>query len=83
MPISALADVVLTAGPVEIRHRERLRTITLEVRPAASVPLETALDIMRSEVMQPLIDEGLPGDVRMNALRGGRPAGPKPGRRCR
>ncbi|MEO1471422.1 MAG: efflux RND transporter permease subunit, partial [Pseudomonadota bacterium] len=39
IPVSALADVVLTAGPTEIRHRERLRTITLEIRPSAAIPL--------------------------------------------
>ncbi|MGD1867942.1 MAG: efflux RND transporter permease subunit [Neomegalonema sp.] len=54
VPISALANVALTAGPVEIRHRERLRTITLEVRPSADIPLETALEIMRENVMEPL-----------------------------
>ncbi|MEO1722329.1 MAG: efflux RND transporter permease subunit [Pseudomonadota bacterium] len=66
IPVSALADVQLTAGPTEIRHRERLRTITLEVRPAANLPLETALELMRDEVVAPIEAEGLPGDVRFS-----------------
>ncbi|MEO1315422.1 MAG: efflux RND transporter permease subunit [Pseudomonadota bacterium] len=66
IPVSALADVQLTAGPTEIRHRERLRTITLEVRPAADLPLETALELMRDEVVAPIEAEGLPGDVRFS-----------------
>ncbi|MEO1608755.1 MAG: efflux RND transporter permease subunit [Pseudomonadota bacterium] len=66
IPISALADVKLTAGPTSIRHRERLRTITLEVRPAANLPLETALEIMRTNVMEPVLQEGVPPGVRMN-----------------
>ena len=54
VPASRLAEVVLTAGPTEIRHRERLRTVTLELRPSAAIPLETALEIMEAEVMAPL-----------------------------
>ncbi|MGF1447707.1 MAG: efflux RND transporter permease subunit [Pikeienuella sp.] len=63
VPISALADLELTAGPTEIRHRERLRTVTLELRPAADIPLETALEIMRDEVVAPLRQEGMPAGV--------------------
>ncbi|MEM6486762.1 MAG: efflux RND transporter permease subunit [Pseudomonadota bacterium] len=66
LPVSALADVVLTAGPTEIRHRERLRTITLELRPSADVPLETALEIIAEQIVAPLEAEGLPGDVRLS-----------------
>ena len=65
IPISALADVKLTAGPVSIRHRERLRTITLEVRPSTQLPLETALEIMRTKVMDPVVKAGVPPGVRM------------------
>ncbi|MEO0361832.1 MAG: efflux RND transporter permease subunit, partial [Pseudomonadota bacterium] len=63
VPVSALSDVVLTAGPVEIRHLERERTITLEIRPAADLPLETALDILADEVVAPLEADGLPPGV--------------------
>ncbi|MEM9762043.1 MAG: efflux RND transporter permease subunit, partial [Pseudomonadota bacterium] len=66
IPVSALADVQLTAGPTEIRHRERLRTITLEVRPAADLPLETALQLMQDEVVAPIEAEGMPSDVRFS-----------------
>ncbi|MEM6679135.1 MAG: efflux RND transporter permease subunit, partial [Pseudomonadota bacterium] len=66
IPVSALADVQLTAGPTEIRHRERLRTITLEVRPSPNVPLETALELMETEVVAPIEAEGMPADVRFS-----------------
>ncbi|MEM9146901.1 MAG: efflux RND transporter permease subunit [Pseudomonadota bacterium] len=66
LPISALSDIALTAGPTEIRHRERLRTVTLELRPAASIPLETALDIMAEDVVAALEDEGMPGGIRLS-----------------
>ncbi|MEO1265719.1 MAG: efflux RND transporter permease subunit, partial [Pseudomonadota bacterium] len=66
VPISALSNVTLTAGPVEIRHMERLRTITLQIRPAESLPLETAIATIENEVMAPIQQQGLPDGVRMS-----------------
>ncbi len=63
VPVSALSDIELTAGPTEIRHRERLRTVTLELRPAADLPLETALEMMDAQVVQPLQAEGMPPGI--------------------
>lgn len=65
IPAGSLADVVLTAGPTEIRHLERLRTVTLGIRPAPHLPLESALDILRAQVIQPLEVEGIPAGVRL------------------
>ncbi len=59
IPASSLADIILTAGPTEIRHRERFRTVTLEIRPAPGIPLQAALDTLRSQVMEPMEAEGL------------------------
>ncbi|NIA70125.1 efflux RND transporter permease subunit [Pelagibius litoralis] len=64
IPASSLADVVLTSGPTEIRHRERFRTVTLEIRPAPGIPLEAALDRLRAEVMDPMTAEGLPPGIK-------------------
>ncbi|MEM1382189.1 MAG: efflux RND transporter permease subunit [Pseudomonadota bacterium] len=66
IPISALAEMRLTAGPVEIRHRDRLRTITLELRPSAGIALETALEIMEDAVVAPVEAEGLPPGVQLS-----------------
>lgn len=66
IPISALANVKLTAGPVEIRHRERLRTITLQVRPSDALALETAVEIMQDKIIKPIQDQGLPPGVRLS-----------------
>ena len=65
VPAGSLADVVLTAGPTEIRHRERQRTVTLEVRPAPDLALEEAIESVRVDVMDPMIAEGLPPGVKM------------------
>ncbi|WP_411890650.1 efflux RND transporter permease subunit [Yoonia sp. SDW83-1] len=66
VPVSALADVVLTAGPTEIRHRERLRTVTLEVRPSDALPLEEAVELLETEVVDVLTEQGLPADIRLS-----------------
>jgi len=65
IPASSVADIVLTAGPTEIRHRERFRTITLEVRPNQTLPLEAAIDTIRDQVIAPLQSEGLPAGVKL------------------
>ena len=66
LPVSALADVQMTAGPTEIRHRERLRTVTLEVRPSNDLPLEAAIELIRTEVMEPLQAEGLEDGIKLS-----------------
>ncbi|MGS4947084.1 efflux RND transporter permease subunit [Meridianimarinicoccus sp. RP-17] len=65
VPLGALAEVRVTAGPTEIRHRDRLRTITLEVRPSPALPLESAVELLQAEVISPLEAQGLPNGVRL------------------
>ncbi|WP_436398171.1 efflux RND transporter permease subunit [Roseobacter sp. S98] len=66
VPVSALADVVVTAGPTEIRHRDRLRTVTLEVRPSDALALEAAVELLETEVIAALEERGLPDGVRLS-----------------
>ncbi len=66
VPVSALADVIVTAGPTEIRHRDRLRTVTLEVRPSDALPLEAAVELLETEVVSVLEERGLPSGVRVS-----------------
>lgn len=61
--VGDLADVVLTQGPTEIRHRERLRTITLQVRPAPHFALEEAMERLQAKVITPIQEQGLPPGV--------------------
>ena len=65
LPASSLAQVVVTSGPTEIRHLERVRTVTLEIRPANHVPLEAALESLNTEVIEKLVDQGLPPGVKL------------------
>jgi HAE1 family hydrophobic/amphiphilic exporter-1 len=66
LPASSLAEVILTSGPTEIRHRERVRTITLEVVPTQNIAMDEALDIIQTAVTDPLREEGLPPGVKLN-----------------
>ncbi len=63
VPVSFLARVEVTSGPTEIRHIERVRTVTLQVRPPVNVPLESAIDTLKADVVQKLRAEGLPVGV--------------------
>ncbi len=66
IPASELAEVRVTAGPTEIRHLERLRTVTLEVRPSDALPLEAAVELLETQVIAPLEEQGLPPGVRLS-----------------
>ena len=65
IPVSSLAESIVTAGPTEIRHREGLRTITLEVRPSPALTLEAAIEQLREQVINPLQEEGVPENVQL------------------
>jgi HAE1 family hydrophobic/amphiphilic exporter-1 len=65
LPASALARVDMTSGPTAIRHVERVRTVTLEIRPANEFPLEAALESLQTEVIDKLNAAGLPLGVRL------------------
>lgn len=66
LPVGSLADVIVTSGPTEIRHIERERTVTVEVRPAPDVSMEEAIDIINEEVLAPLFKDGLPEGMSIN-----------------
>jgi len=66
VPASELAEVRVTAGPTEIRHLERLRTVTLEVRPSDALPLEAAVELLENEVVAVIEERGLPPGVRLS-----------------
>ncbi|TCS60354.1 efflux RND transporter permease subunit [Varunaivibrio sulfuroxidans] len=66
VPLSSLAKVVVTAGPTEIRHIERERTVTIQVRPSKKMALESAIALIRKDVVQKLYADGLPQGVHVN-----------------
>jgi HAE1 family hydrophobic/amphiphilic exporter-1 len=65
LPVRSLAKVQVTRGATEIRHLERLRTVTLQVAPSKALPLEAAMDILRDKVIPELRKAGLPPGVKL------------------
>ena len=66
VPLGAVAEVRLVAGPEQINRSEGIRTIALEVRPPEDIPLETAIGIIQTQVIEPLRADGVLGsDVRV------------------
>jgi len=63
VPVNSLADIEVTSGPTEILHKGRQRTVSLEVRPSARIPLEAAMDTLSEKVITPLQNEGLPPGI--------------------
>jgi HAE1 family hydrophobic/amphiphilic exporter-1 len=53
-PLSAVADVNYRSGPEQINRRERQRAITIQVTPPVNVPLEEAMDLIRTEIIRPM-----------------------------
>ena len=52
--LGSVADVSVTSGPVQINHRERERTITIRIAPAAQMPTEAAMEIIQSQIVEPM-----------------------------
>jgi len=65
IPVGSVSNIEMTAGPTQIQHRERFRTITLEVRPNKTLALESAIETIQRDVIDELEKEGLPPGVRL------------------
>ncbi|MEP4379076.1 MAG: efflux RND transporter permease subunit [Alphaproteobacteria bacterium] len=66
VPVEGLANVRITSGPTEIRRADRARTVTLQVTPNAQTPLQEALELIQSEVIEPMEEAGLPDGVSLH-----------------
>ncbi|MBF0444506.1 MAG: efflux RND transporter permease subunit [Magnetococcales bacterium] len=60
IPVSAVMDVKLTAGPVQVDHLDRERTVTLRITPPRTMALETAVNLISEKMVTPVRKEGLP-----------------------
>lgn len=65
--LEALASIEMSSGPEQINHRERLRSITIEVSPPQDMALEDAMQILQTKIIRPLRESGqLDGGYRVN-----------------
>lgn len=63
LPADSLAQVSITAGPTQIRHTERERTVTLQIRPNNAIPLGRAVQTLEQDIIAELEQQGLPPGV--------------------
>ena len=56
--IGSVAQVSSVNGPVQINHSERERTITIQVKPDDTIPLERAMETIQREILDPMRDSG-------------------------
>ena len=67
VPLSAIADIEYSSGPEAIYRREKQRAITVSVTPPLTMPLEEAMQIIETGIIDKLDEEGvLDGDTRMS-----------------
>jgi HAE1 family hydrophobic/amphiphilic exporter-1 len=59
VPVSSLSTLFRTSGITEIRHLERLRTVTLQITPPKSMPLQEAMELLEEKVVPGLRAKGL------------------------
>ena len=52
--LGSVAEIVPTNGPVSINHSERQRTVTIQVTPPERMPLESAMDLVNSRILDPM-----------------------------
>ncbi|MBW1981053.1 MAG: efflux RND transporter permease subunit [Deltaproteobacteria bacterium] len=56
--LGSVAHIRWVAGPTQINHIERQRAITIQVRPPREIPLEEAMDTLKTRVIGPLQKSG-------------------------
>jgi HAE1 family hydrophobic/amphiphilic exporter-1 len=59
--VGNIADVSLVAGPEQINHIERERSIVIQVIPPVEMALEEAMDVIRAQIVTPLKEGGTLG----------------------
>lgn len=67
--LSAVADVDVVSGPVQVNRIERQRAITIRVFPPEQMPMESAMALIETEIVQPMQQQGQLGglyNVRMS-----------------
>jgi HAE1 family hydrophobic/amphiphilic exporter-1 len=56
--LASVADINLVAGPSQVNHIETARSVTIRVIPPKEMPLESAMDIIKTKVIAPLEKSG-------------------------
>jgi HAE1 family hydrophobic/amphiphilic exporter-1 len=68
--LGSVARVGVVDGPVTIRHRERERSIAIQVTPPETVPLQAAMESIEERVLGPMRQAGQLGGLYRTTLSG-------------
>ncbi len=68
--LSAVARIQAVDGPVQIDHRERQRTITIQVQPSEKMPMQEAMEVIEGQILGPMSNEGRLGGLYQVNLSG-------------
>jgi len=66
LPVYSLASLERTTGINQIRHLERDRTITLQITPPETLPLQKAMEVINNDIIQVLKAQGALQGVQMD-----------------
>ncbi len=66
IPVSSVSNLISTSGITEVRHLERRRTITLQVTPPMTLPLEEAMDTISNKIIPKLEKMGMMKGIDVN-----------------
>ena len=59
VPLGSVTKVLRTPAPQQINRIEEQRSVTLQINVAEDIALESAMDMVQNEMIQPLRDRGL------------------------
>jgi len=59
VPVSSLSELVRTQGLTEVRHLERRRTVTLQVTPPFTIPLQESMETIEQKIIPSLKNQGM------------------------
>jgi HAE1 family hydrophobic/amphiphilic exporter-1 len=68
--LGSVAEVSVVNGPAQIDHRERQRSIVIQVTPAEQMPLEAAMDTIQTDILGPMVEAGRLGGAYRAQLTG-------------
>jgi HAE1 family hydrophobic/amphiphilic exporter-1 len=58
VPLNSVSQMRLVAGPSQINHIEQQRAIVVRVIPPSEVSMERAMEIIRGEIVDPILERG-------------------------
>ncbi len=68
--LGSVGQISEVTGPTQINHRERQRTITIQVSPAEQMPMQSAMETVQTQILDPMQEDGKLGGLYRVSLSG-------------